>query len=1665
MTFIANSSPWYFSVPKEDQQTTVNEDDDSRTTSTNGVLIPLISFRALLLVEDILVGIRYDGPDARWLTHFRSSPLTAADKVREALRLPHEMNIHLRNGMEDTWHFRNEESSNDSLCFAFAETFVFVDSEDRKWNGQRNILRFFDVITRIRDIIFLSSMTLPDFPIYHQISSYVPHHPKHLQTFTAECELPSPPCETLNSARGLLLCDTGLTLSLCEVILNFSEHTLQFHEFFLFSVPPTTSLLLSVPDANLLKQTVQHFTRTSLDNFGLPQLSDLLEALNVSEHSRPINTETPQIDQSSITPHIHHPSAREFPTNSSQPFAQTLREILVAYDLSNRPLLIFDANRYKTGQDSLHPSFALFDTAGFSLYTALDHFYRFEYGYPLEVSPLFVIFIPSFSYFVKATLDHVPPSKTTHKHRISDVNSKLLIGGGEEIISVIQGKVQKQFFPDKYIQGAALATCSYFYIRQSPNIHLPPRPISADANYTVLPLINLDDGTQICIKKYDTKVFLSSARNQPLLLNLDKGTFVNVPQGDDFSSNPMSVHTVSPFLSMQMGEGHRIEQSLMVGGGIGKAGSINVLTSAHSLVPMQRGQWFDKLPTIFSTKLFAGMSLYSILLISEHCKGNTEYEKKQMNEEQALRLAMLNESFTKAMSIAETSDEILKKTFTPDHLITHNVFPMSSPSCSRPPLRYPEYKSTELALRPKDPSVINGASVGVDSFHRTLTLAGAQGALVQVTSCEIRIVPTVRYEGQIVMVGKEKNRATLSITAEPIFPNVAEGLCWRPPAMHTIDQVDYFLDHIDCSVCPCHLRAKKKRKEARGRKDNPQQRAEDDEKDIEPCRGWMGSIRFVELELASVTDNLIAASCGSTVFVHLWVPSKPSLRGVNVTDAKGKPNYIISKPQLQHISTLTFPSRVTALSTTTICGRPFLLVGCADEPSVRLFRADDYVTAMNSKRVIEQYWDESRFDSLNDPTIQYLSRPSPAAEFQRLSRHWFGKDGPKEGCVGKERQKLREYLFVEVGPKSGLFLRNIHTSNCVMTELFRMDLEFNPVSILMTTFDRRLKGKAFDKLVVTEKDRQSAAKGLERLKQPFLSNSTSSSTPTSETQKQEEGKKQEEEPEVVTDDSSSDFEPSPNIPWPAPVSLSLVPTNSAAGSHPSRIHTQTDGVAILVGCYHGGFSSTLLPLSDILDFPPHPSKTGTTSDSSQTGQTGSVQHTGQPGGTRKGEKLKSPNETNSDGQRSIFSPIPEIRTCYIGRSRVMIVDNSTVVYLLNEKTYMLSWHDTLGEFQWVAVQSQGPLHALVPVTVAEDDDEMAKSKSDELLAESGGKRKSTEPPKSPNSSHFDEKSVSSSPELFFRDPDTPFGHSLLNKPPSMADPLTTSIPAPKALNPGDNFTLAWISHVDRVFPDHVTAAYNLLLPRVHFGDVWQSGQKQMLEEFRREEMKMFQRYCEQNVADEKKFSYTGPPMLLSSGRYVDVRVINGLSPLPLSSATYRALFPTAHLIVSATKEVQNVYRARKAYFVSRRASTLSPTSVKSVLGEKDETEDENKSVEGIGKDEEQSSEAQVSQVDDADSISSMLKDLPFESLRVTDLPLPTAPLELGEWKEEEGATLSLQPQREDGRPFTSDEEEDVDWTVRVREGECGDEGGRMWEDEEIPEPPETTHEEISPKEV
>ncbi|KAA6370051.1 MAG: hypothetical protein EZS28_034421 [Streblomastix strix] len=404
-----------------------------------------------------------------------------------------------------------------------------------------------------------------------------------------------------------------------------------------------------------------------------------------------------------------------------------------------------------------------------------------------------------------------------------------------------------------------------------------------------------------------------------------------------------------------------------------------------------------------------------------------------------------------------------------------------------------------LQVLPNTVELIDPSTVGIDNKNKTLALGAAHGAYIQVTTSEVRIIPTLRFSMHITNRAQQSqqqqqqnsptniNQQTLhknkqeskdekswQVQSEYIGYDVSHGIAWLAPKLLSEEQCRQKISNFN---------------QNQSSHNSEFQSSSQGIQSESSSKGIQGELtQRVKFDCACITDNLIAVSYKCVVFVLIWNPSIIQYTS-NVT---GQISLTENHPQIQQIpsivhpvATLCFPSPVKTLAASTICTRSFLVVGCESPPTVFLFRLDTLQIENETEETRKKMWDEGE-QLLNNmkyqiiyPTVQ---RPNPTliihngmkskSNFDIENKHQIQIGDGNQCAILNSRLKLNfaeqlkengQYInqlrFVEVLSGSHQYVEVQYSTNASMTRLLDLFLFDIPEQVLLTTFNRQVRYK------------------------------------------------------------------------------------------------------------------------------------------------------------------------------------------------------------------------------------------------------------------------------------------------------------------------------------------------------------------------------------------------------------------------------------------------------------------------------------------------------------------------------------------------------------------------------------------------------------------------------
>ncbi|KAA6400614.1 MAG: hypothetical protein EZS28_003855 [Streblomastix strix] len=758
-------------------------------------------------------------------------------------------------------------------------------------------------------------------------------------------------------------------------------------------------------------------------------------------------------------------------------------------------------------------------------------------------------------------------------------------------VNILKG-VERQNYPFKWFNELAITNGANWYQTKQPNQQ--QQPLSDNSEIDLLSnnsLLSDETNSKNDINNSQLKIgtqmlFVISASNSSMIVDMNTGTFYDFPgqqadqkdvgegQPEDFQMNPTNVSQVCPIPNYSYSPYHQMEDKFILGVGNGRTGALHSIGIGHRLQTIMQGKWYEKdLPALFTTKAYSGAKMHSLLLVEEE------------------QIVDINNQLEKI--------KVKKQSKSESHIKQQTLYPYKKAQVlSVGNNIYTSYSSSIFELHEDVVEPIDSFIVGIDTTKKTLALGPAQGAFIQVTTSEIRVIPTLNYFACPVYQTKsssqqqqlqQKNSTSLvkSVSQdEQQFAGIAT-------------QIDY-------------------------------------------------EIRVV-FECACITDNLIALSYKCIVFVLIWNPSKPRIptsKTIQNQSTKYQSSKILQLSAFVYpIATLCFPSPVKSLNAQTICTRSFLVVGCDQPPAVFLLRLDTLQVAKDSEDKRRQLWKDGEQllkklkYQLTYPPVQ---RPNHSLVIQNGVKELNNQDDKHQIHIGEQNQSSilitenisvtehrkdkdtiinKQYRFVEVMSGSHQFVEVQYTQNAIMTRILDLFPYDKPEQILLTTFNRQC--RLFTQEEIDANDRKS-----------LYGEQTNSQT-----------------------------------------SL-IIQSSEKQILLTKKTYERNEGAVLMIAGIHGQLSTSIIPLSAILDFLP-----------------------------------EQPSKENKLKKTQFFFP-SLISTIKLYPERIKITDDDSNVYIFGDRVSVLNWNDRACKILWNDLECAGIIHSLQPMRIKEEDAQLQSIKDE-----------------------------------------------------------------------------------------------------------------------------------------------------------------------------------------------------------------------------------------------------------------------------------------------------------------------------------------------------------------
>ncbi|KAA6378797.1 MAG: hypothetical protein EZS28_025677, partial [Streblomastix strix] len=1223
--------------------------------------------------ETVFVGVKYDGPDANFLSVIKDNWSSALkqfpgkfgffDSDNRHGYKQENMNITIRNGLENEWKvLQSIEQNKKNLCIANAETFIFFEDDDDQpiyvqrestqkrnvqshssHNKNKNYISLFEAINRVRHLTFTTSMRLEPFPIRKKpfimpsfpytsalnreqdgevactglneierkgriqipeyYSSIIPYKRKsnHNQQMDENSKSSSSKSELANNnqscATAIAIIDTPAALSLFQLLFDFDNHRISIDSFIISALPPQASRAMVVldelnvmktlkgeninllnrvhcGDANVVKGAlVKHneFLKDYYSKQSLQQQENDNKDMNINDEDNSTNTPRSlrSISQYSNTS-SDFDSEQQY--NSQNDATKRLYKHICRQQFQVDAFIITFPNKSMRKQRS----------------KVLGHDEESSNSIKEEQN----LSTNSSSSENESKMNDL--KLTLNNQEMPEDEDSLIISNNptkSDNKSFAGNETIPNFHPLLIVSSIGIG---FFTSHQTLLKFKFPIPFSEPPMKEQSTKSDLDD---VHLKIGTSMLFIISASNSSLIVDLSSGSFFEFP-GRETNNKELGEGGPEDFQYNPFGNG--------------RSGAIHIIQSGNKLQSIMQGNWYDSPPKLFTTKAYSGAKLHSLLLIEEEkMSSNQNDDRNEINNKSESKQTLQKKQIQKPF------------TYSGSFIIGQNI--------------QRTYSSTVYALHEDVVEPIDSFVVGIDTTKKTVAFGSVQGAFVQITSSEVRIIPTVRYyahlsnrthqsnqneqqqQQQQIQPQKElKDEKVQQIISEYIGYDASHGISWPSPIL---------LSEEDC---------KQRIQNHQINQTDPKLNSQQNQQQFTKSGSLVNiTPQKMIFECGCISDNLIAISYKCIVYVLIWNPSKPKISPVEKgsISQSGNQQSITQLPAfVQPVATLCFPSPVKTLSSSNICTRSFLIVGCEQPSSVFLFRLDSVQVSKQTEQERMKIWEngEKLIESMKyQITFPVVQRPDPTliihngqqniSAYNDLQNNHIIHIGQGNECqilgndpteideqkLKKERSQIKQIRFIEVLSGSHQYVEAQYSSNATMTQIFDLFPYDRPEQILLTTFKRQMRISNGE-----ENDSNNP------------NNILSSNSPQQQNVKQNYQKKNE-------------------------------------YYQQQRNYNLNEGAALLVAGHNGQLASTLIPLNVLLDFPPN----------------------------QLNKKIKSSN--------FLFpSLISQMKLC---PQAVKMIEDEGTVYIYGDRTASLQWNDQALMMTWTNLETTGMIHSMQPM--------------------------------------------------------------------------------------------------------------------------------------------------------------------------------------------------------------------------------------------------------------------------------------------------------------------------------------------------------------------------------
>ncbi|KAA6391555.1 MAG: hypothetical protein EZS28_012919 [Streblomastix strix] len=648
-----SNSSHYFTRPSDDYQLIKKQDNQineeiNNLMSIDDVQIARVSFRALCVVDEtVFVGLSYDGPDASFMYNVSEKMNETLGSIPQSQHWRPNMVAGISNGLEETWLTQqmnnignqtqqssqlNQEVKTDQIKIniACSKTFLFTeDEEDELNNGNYSSENsLFNTITRVRHAVFTSKLLLQEFPFQindetekdisdssSESRSSLNSSSKHMKVLNKKI--------TPNITTAKIIVDT-IELP-CQMNISFDFQTHQIHLFgrVLISIHPACSRIILLGDEGeqldytAIMKTVRGADFVHCDNLGGFTRNEVLHILSGKE----ITTKPNQNGEESRSNEL-----------------LKVRDKIRSWYLTARSFGITLDNKHEcralfiniSGSYLFQFPISFLDPPMAAMYVSAKQGNGIKVLSPQQkfasIGDTILSLSPN-SIRMKSTYKHIHQTKEKEKPSQFD---KIFIGGGKQLLVIMNGKAQVHHMKDKCIKDIILIPTSHHNI-QKINSKLK---ISEEVNEDSSLSIKSDEGDIHHFKKFwkqlsTSAIFISTTCGSPVLISFDMKQLLDVEQQEDFALSPGCIQQAIPIPTQFKVPSHFEEDRMLLGMGNGRTGSLQLVNISNKLLPFAETAYLGKHSFASSCRLYTGSTLRNVILVEADDEHNQNIQPQR----------------------------------------------------------------------------------------------------------------------------------------------------------------------------------------------------------------------------------------------------------------------------------------------------------------------------------------------------------------------------------------------------------------------------------------------------------------------------------------------------------------------------------------------------------------------------------------------------------------------------------------------------------------------------------------------------------------------------------------------------------------------------------------------------------------------------------------------------------------------------------------------------------------------------------------------------------------------------------------------------------------------------------------------------------------------------